>query len=278
MTEFHARHRDLFDAAALDSRHVFIAGCGSVGSELAVLLARSGVRRFVLADHDEVTETGLCRTAYLAEDVGRRKVDALKLRLESIRSGLDVDARDIDLGAAAEDDLRSAIASSDLLVAATDSAGVQARLGALSYHAVSAVFPGVYAKGTGGEVIWTRPDETPCFACVVSSVRKAVGFPRAEPNYGVAATELAAEPALGIDILRVTVSAAKIALALLLGGEGRAVRGVLDPARSILFVGNTVDWIWTEPFECVWARAVRKANCVCRIAPGASTADLVDEG
>jgi hypothetical protein len=132
----------------------------------------------------------------------------------------------------------------------------------------------VYAKGVGGEVLWTAPDETPCYACVLGALRGANAPPRGRTDYGLEPGTLAAEPALGIDILRVTVAAAKIALALLLRGTGSAVERILDPSQTVLFAGNAVDWIWQEPLETVWARAERKADCVCRLGPHGSTADL----
>ncbi len=274
MNDFHSRHRSLFDPAVLETKRVLLVGAGSVGSALAMLLVRSGVEHVTIFDPDVVSASNLCRTVYVAADVGAPKVHVLAKHLRAIRESVDIDARDESLVDVDDDALSAEIERSDLVVATTDHPPTQARLGALSYHRKPAVFAGVYAEGVGGEVLWTRPDETPCYACVLGAVRGANAPPRGKTDYGVATGQLAAEPALGVDILAVTVRATKIGLALLLAPHDARFAEFVDPTRSVLLVGNRAGWIWREPFETVWARAVRKDDCVCHLAPGASTADL----
>lgn len=64
-----------------------IAGCGAVGSLFAEMLVRSGAEEIYLIDDDKVERDNLNRTtAFIADDVGKPKVEALKTRLESIVS------------------------------------------------------------------------------------------------------------------------------------------------------------------------------------------------
>ena len=56
---------------------VGIAGCGGLGSNAAVALARAGIGHLILADHDTVHSTNLNRQHYFTNDIGRMKVDAL---------------------------------------------------------------------------------------------------------------------------------------------------------------------------------------------------------
>lgn len=277
MSDFHARHVDLFDPESLKNKSVFLTGCGSVGSELARMLARAGVTKFLIADPDTVAVSNLCRSAFLERDLGSPKVEALTRALKGVAADIGVEAQAVSLSDIDDDTLSAWISTSDLVIAATDHPATQARLAALSYHHVPAVFPGVYAKGIGGEVLWTLPELTPCYACVLGELRGANAPPRGETDYGLATGQLASEPALGIDILHVTVCAAKVALALLLRGTGSTVERILDPSRSVLFAGNAADWIWRAPFETVWARTTRREACICRLAPGGSTADLIED-
>ncbi len=60
------------------SATVGVAGCGGLGSHVAVALARSGVGSLVLADYDRVDPTNLNRQHYERCDIGRFKVVALK--------------------------------------------------------------------------------------------------------------------------------------------------------------------------------------------------------
>jgi sulfur carrier protein ThiS adenylyltransferase len=63
---------------------VGIAGCGGLGSQAAVSLARAGVGRLILVDFDRVEESNLNRQHYFLEDIGRSKAEALGARLRSI--------------------------------------------------------------------------------------------------------------------------------------------------------------------------------------------------
>lgn len=69
-----------------------IAGCGGLGSQVAVSLARAGVGRLILVDGDRVEESNLNRQHYFLEDIGRPKAEALAARLRTINPALQVQA------------------------------------------------------------------------------------------------------------------------------------------------------------------------------------------
>ena len=62
----------------LNDRTVGIAGCGGLGSNCAVALARVGVGKLVIADFDKVEISNLNRQYYFSGQVGMPKVLALK--------------------------------------------------------------------------------------------------------------------------------------------------------------------------------------------------------
>jgi molybdopterin/thiamine biosynthesis adenylyltransferase len=57
---------------------IWIIGCGAVGSNLALMLARMGASSFVLVDFDSVEAHNLPNQAFAAKHVGVPKVDALR--------------------------------------------------------------------------------------------------------------------------------------------------------------------------------------------------------
>ena len=69
----------------LENARVGIAGCGGLGSTVAVALARSGVGSLVLADFDAVETSNLNRQQYFVDQVGQPKVNALTVNLLRIR-------------------------------------------------------------------------------------------------------------------------------------------------------------------------------------------------
>ena len=66
----------------LKAKCIGIAGCGGLGSNCAVALARVGIGKLIIADFDEVTESNLNRQYFFHHQIGQKKVDALK---ENIR-------------------------------------------------------------------------------------------------------------------------------------------------------------------------------------------------
>jgi sulfur carrier protein ThiS adenylyltransferase len=74
----------------LSPRVVGIAGCGGIGSHVALTLARSGFRHFILADHDAIDMSNLNRQAFFLGDVGNPKVDALRTYIHEVDPLIDV--------------------------------------------------------------------------------------------------------------------------------------------------------------------------------------------
>ncbi len=70
--------------ARLQQATVGIAGCGGLGSNAAVALARAGIGKLILADADRVDASNLNRQHFFRADVGRLKVDALAGHLRAI--------------------------------------------------------------------------------------------------------------------------------------------------------------------------------------------------
>ena len=77
----------------LRNAFVAIAGLGGLGSNLAVMLARSGVGHIGMVDFDVVDVTNLNRQVYRIPHVGKYKTEALKEILDQINPYLDYQFR-----------------------------------------------------------------------------------------------------------------------------------------------------------------------------------------
>jgi Dinucleotide-utilizing enzymes involved in molybdopterin and thiamine biosynthesis family 1 len=72
----------------LAAKHVFVAGLGGVGSYCAEALARAGVGRLTLLDHDVVAISNINRQLpALLSTVGRPKVEVMAERIRDINPG-----------------------------------------------------------------------------------------------------------------------------------------------------------------------------------------------
>lgn len=83
----------------LKSRTVGIAGCGGLGSNCAVALARVGVGKLILADFDVVEISNLNRQYFFRSQVGMPKVLALAENIKSIDEGIEIEAQHLMLSA-----------------------------------------------------------------------------------------------------------------------------------------------------------------------------------
>jgi sulfur carrier protein ThiS adenylyltransferase len=77
-------HREPAVLAVLRQSSVGIAGAGGLGTNVAVALARAGVGRLVIADFDRVEPSNLNRQQFFVDQVGERKVEALRENLLAI--------------------------------------------------------------------------------------------------------------------------------------------------------------------------------------------------
>lgn len=69
---------------------VGIIGLGGLGSNCAMMLVRSGVRRLVLADFDTICESNLNRQMYFPDQLGRPKTEALAETLVRLEPSLEI--------------------------------------------------------------------------------------------------------------------------------------------------------------------------------------------
>lgn len=128
----------------LASVRVGIAGAGGLGSNCAMLLARSGVKNFTIADFDVVEASNLNRQFYFPEDVGQPKVEALGRNLRHIEPGLDLRLLNLRLS---EDELTGHFADCPVVVEALDNAEYKA---VLCNQLLNSGFFVVSASGMGG--------------------------------------------------------------------------------------------------------------------------------
>ena len=98
---------------------VGIAGCGGLGSNAAVALARAGIGRLILVDHDRVEISNLNRQHYFQPDIGKAKVEALGRHLLAINPAIALELHDIELK---PDDLERVFGEADILIEAFDRA------------------------------------------------------------------------------------------------------------------------------------------------------------
>jgi len=85
------------ERTALESARVGIAGAGGLGSNCAMHLVRAGVKHITIADFDVVNESNLNRQFFFRDQIGQKKVEAVKENLLRIEPDADIRAVDMRL-------------------------------------------------------------------------------------------------------------------------------------------------------------------------------------
>jgi sulfur carrier protein ThiS adenylyltransferase len=102
----------------LDKTKVAIAGLGGIGSHVAVLLVRAGIKQLTLIDFDKVDQSNLERQYYFIDQIGQKKVDALFNTLRKINPALSCNCYDTVIE---ENNIEALFKNGDIIVEALDS-------------------------------------------------------------------------------------------------------------------------------------------------------------
>ena len=151
---------------SLVSVSVGIVGLGSMGSKIALSLARSGVREFSLVDDDVFLPENICRHALDFGDVGSHKVDGIKSALLRLGYGFSVRTYRANITEQESTSYLSKIldqlGNCDLLIDATANPRVFNILSYVSsYWSKPMVWSEVFAGGIGGLIARSRPGIDP---------------------------------------------------------------------------------------------------------------------
>ncbi len=111
--------RDLLVLAILQESAVGIAGAGGLGSNAAMLLARAGVGKLIIADFDVVEPSDLNRQFYFIDQIGLPKVVALEQNLKKLNPYCAYEMHNVKI---TPENIKEIFSAADLLIEAFDQA------------------------------------------------------------------------------------------------------------------------------------------------------------
>lgn len=240
------------DYAPLSGLQVCIVGLGSIGSKVALSLARSGVRRFLLIDDDILLPGNLTRHELSWAYVGVHKAEATREALRLIAPDVDVRVH-VHRFAGQESAMFAAsilkeISGSDMIIDATANPAVFLRLASLARTYKKTLCWGeLFAGGIGGLIARARPDIDPNPLAVRGAINahlaslppapfvKAEGYDDAE----------SAEPLVADDGDVTQVSSALTRFAL----DAALQRTPSTFPFSAYLIGLKKEWVFTQPFD-----------------------------
>lgn len=239
------------DHAALADKTAALIGCGSLGSKMAVSLARAGVGAFLLVDDDIVLPDNLIRNDLDWRDVGSHKADSVARKIQLVNPKAKVSTRRYRLGGQeASGDIESLIdglGKCDLLIEATADAKVFNYLcAAVNAAKTPLLWAEVFGGGFGGLVARHRPSIDPAPATMRNAIESwchGQGMPieRAVQHYrGGQSMPAIANDA---DVSVIAAHAVRMSIDLLIPR---------DPSQypsSVYLIGLSKGWIFEQPFE-----------------------------
>ena len=137
----------------LRAARVGIAGAGGLGSNAAMMLARSGVGNLIIIDGDRVEPSNLNRQHYFPVHVGQPKVEALAGQLRALNPDIRVDARMMWLDG---NNIPALLHEADLWIEALDDASAKALFASAAAAAGRRVICGSGMGGVGGYAMRRR--------------------------------------------------------------------------------------------------------------------------
>ena len=242
-----SRNKGILETPVMNSKRVVILGCGSVGSLVAMELARAGVGNFLLADPDTMEYHNICRHQCGVEDVGDLKVNALSRKLRNINPKVEIETFDGIIQNIPKEMLdRFCVAGETIFVGCADNRTADVYSNRISiYYGAAFLSIGFWERAFAGEIFYHIPDKNmPCYECALGTGGNLSA--RAEANHHVYSNQehiegMKFEPGISVDINFITSIGIKLILDILNEGtEGYKPR-LLNSLEQYTLVCNTSD-------------------------------------
>lgn len=228
-----------------------IVGLGSVGSKMAISLARAGARKFLLVDDDLLLPENVVRHELNWASVGVHKVYAVADALHLISSSLEIDPRTHRLAgqesAAASASLLTELSKCDLILDATASSEVFLLLASVARSSkIPLVWCEVFAGGYGGLIARARPDLDPHPIAVRDALHSYLStLPEAPFKHAVDYEDTGEVSLIGLDSDVACVASAATRLAIDTGLR----RNPSEFPYAVYLLGLRKEWIFEQPFD-----------------------------
>ena len=239
----------------LATKTVGIVGLGSAGSKIALSLVRSGVRNFVLVDHDVFLPENICRHELNWEDIGQHKVDGVTHQLKLIDRDVEVKCHRLKLSGqeatAYVDGVLSQLGSADLIIDATADPDTFNQLSSVAQQQETPmVWLEILAGGIGGLIARFRPSRDPdpkTMRAYFLDHLAQQNAPEIKATADYTATDAEGETliASNADVAVIAESATRLVLDILTGCEPSGF------PYSMYLIGLSHSWIFKAPFHTI---------------------------
>ncbi len=272
---------DKSDNSAWRKQHIAIIGVGSLGSSLALELAKSGIGNFTLVDPARLKQSELHRTVGKQHDVGRFKTRILSDEIQQKHPGINVITYEIDVEAESEA-VKTACLQADVILALTDN---KTSFEIINGLAILMKKPAIFAKANNsasfGYIFRFQPliHDAACLACIGDGafIFKGDGMhyiknPSATQPPALTTSALyLPESTLSFDLLPFQYMLVRCIIEIITSGRIKALPDMLANPAAFIFptgVADPIKNMHTEAYPKLWWYPVaigRDPNCpVCK--------------
>ncbi|MCK4341181.1 MAG: ThiF family adenylyltransferase [Phycisphaerae bacterium] len=230
--ELHSRISGLLETDVLKDKCVFEGGLGSGGAPAIMELAKAGVGRFLLMDHDRLEVANITRHIAGLADVGRYKTKVMAELIRGKNPDADVQAWETKICWDSIEHVRQCVRTADLVLCGTDEPVSRNILNSVCVEEdTPLIMAGAFRRAYGGQVLRVRPHRSPCYQCFVMSL------PDQARDHEIATADQAQriaysdrdvpiEPGLSTDIAPISQMVAKLGVQELLQDEPTTMRSL----------------------------------------------------
>jgi hypothetical protein len=240
--------------ARLNAKKVGIIGAGSLGSKVAISLARAGVKKFLLLDDDVLAPENILRHALDWRSVGHHKARALAESLTLLEPGVEVDARPFRLGGQDSSGglaaRLKALADCDMIIDATGNANAfNYAASVASDNSKPMAWARVFGGGYGGLIARSRPGIEPSPLMARSVIEAWCSNPQFPPapqdvkDYQAVGDDDQPMVADDADVSAIAAHFTRLIIDTLIAPE------VSSFDSSVFMIGLRKEWIFKSAFD-----------------------------
>ena len=211
-----SRNTGILESDIMLKKGAIILGCGSVGSLVALELARAGVGKFFLIDMDILGYHNICRHQCGIQDVGKYKTTAIKERILQINTTAQVYTEHKKIQEVPFDVITPFCNSDTIIVGCADNreGDLYADTMLAKPYKMPFISIGCWERAFAGEIFYCLPEGMPAYSDFMYALGDSSG--RVNANTHLYMREVGSfEPGISVDINFVTTIAVKMILDLL---------------------------------------------------------------
>ena len=214
-----SRNTGILESDIMIKTGAMLIGCGSVGSLVALELARAGVSRFLLIDNDIFGYHNICRHQCGIYDVGKYKTEATKERILQINPTAKVIVQNMIVQDVPIAVFENFCDNNTIVIGGADNREGDLYANQIAKEAGMPLMSiGCWERAFAGEIFYCLPENMPDYSDFVWAIGDTSGRTTQNRRFYTNEEDLekvAFEPGISADINFVTIIAVKLALDIL---------------------------------------------------------------